>query len=196
MTAPAQKGLRRNYRSPARAEQADRTKTSIVEAMARQLFDTGSSAISVPQAADAAGVAIRTVYHYFPDEAARVMALVVWIDERLRTEAPLPSAAEELPEYARNRVAHIGTYLPYLRAQHALGDTTLRAIRTRRRTTLVKTLLRETENPPRDLARVAETISFLLSGTTARSLIDEHGLSASNAGETIARLIETILASP
>lgn len=57
---------KRAYSSPLREEAARRTRATIVDAAARLFVDRGYVSTTVRQIAEAAGVAVRTVFTAFP----------------------------------------------------------------------------------------------------------------------------------
>jgi AcrR family transcriptional regulator len=57
---------KRAYNSPLREQHAERTREVIVEAISAQIVESGLSDFSVQDIAKRAGVAVRTVYRYFP----------------------------------------------------------------------------------------------------------------------------------
>src|SRR5687768_16877194 len=71
---------RRAYDSPVRKEQAAQTRARIVEAAGQLFLSQGYSRTTVRQIADAAGVAVDTVYATF---GAKPRILTALIDERL-----------------------------------------------------------------------------------------------------------------
>lgn len=73
---------KKEYSSPLREEQAEQTRLRVVEAATR-LVARGASALTIPAVAREAGVAVPTVYRYFPSKealedgiAAHVRALI------------------------------------------------------------------------------------------------------------------------
>jgi AcrR family transcriptional regulator len=88
---PAVKG--RRYDSPRRRAQAQATRQAILDAAHQLLGRQGYSGTSMPAIAEEAGVALKTIYVYFPTKAALVRAL--W-DARLRgDEADVPIVDRE-----------------------------------------------------------------------------------------------------
>ena len=73
MLTPSAKAHRCSSR--VRERQAETTQQRILEVLARQLGGPDAVDVNVTEAAREAGVSVRTVYHYFPDRAARVEAL-------------------------------------------------------------------------------------------------------------------------
>ena len=102
---------RRSYDSPKRQEQAQATRRSILDA-ARDLFlDGGYAATTIQAIADAAGVAVQTVYAVFGNKRELLKQLVdvavagddepVPLDERFELQA-----IEEEPDQRRRVVFH------------------------------------------------------------------------------------------
>ncbi len=74
-------------------EAGRKRRQQILEALAGQLGRPGAVDVNVTEAAKEAGVSVRTVYHHFPDRAARVEALAEWTREALGpVDHPLDTA--------------------------------------------------------------------------------------------------------
>lgn len=69
-------GEPREYNSPLREAQAERTRTMILDALAGVVAEEGFEGVSVREVARRCGVAERTVYRHFPDRQALQHALI------------------------------------------------------------------------------------------------------------------------
>lgn len=186
---------RRIYASPVRDEQAARTRTRILAAFAEQLDRPGTTDISVTEAAKRAGVAVRTVYHYFPDRDARLRGLAQWIDRQLQPATLLPQEPDDLPQLARSAYRAVQRNETLLRAQMATGFTAeVRATRRRERTAAIHRVVASVGAPPEQSHRAAALIAHLISADTALPLMDVHGLSLEEASAVVVRAVETIVA--
>jgi AcrR family transcriptional regulator len=83
----------RRYDSPRRRAQAEATRQAILDAAQRLFLEKGYTASSMPAIADEAGVALKTVYVYFPTKAALVHAL--WEARLGGDEADVPVMERE-----------------------------------------------------------------------------------------------------
>lgn len=87
---------RRRYDSPIRAQRAQETRAALMTAAAELFTTAGWAATGMRDVADAAGVAIETLYSYFPSKRALLQAVIdvaVVGDER-------PSGVAERDEFA------------------------------------------------------------------------------------------------
>jgi AcrR family transcriptional regulator len=85
------KPRRRRYHSPGRRRQAAATRTAILEAARRLFAERGYEATTIAAVAEAAGVAVQTVYLVFGSKRAILSALVDLVKEQ----------ADIAPTYAR-----------------------------------------------------------------------------------------------
>jgi AcrR family transcriptional regulator len=81
----------RSYSSPLRAEQAEATKARILDAAVRLLVEEEPATLSMNQVAEQAGVALRTVYRYFPTRDALFDGVVEWIGQRISGDGGRPA---------------------------------------------------------------------------------------------------------
>ena len=75
-----------------RDEQVERTRERILDAAVTLLADESFAELTVPLVAKRAGVAVRTVYRYFPSRAALIDAVAVLADGRFGP-TPFPQAS-------------------------------------------------------------------------------------------------------
>ena len=96
---------RRDYSSPLRADQANRTRVRILEAFAEQLVDVGAKDVSVERVARAADVSMRTVYHHFATREALFDAVKNYQRslKAVGTVASIDDDDQDEPENERNR---------------------------------------------------------------------------------------------
>lgn len=73
----------RKYDSPLRKEQAEATKSRIMEALSELIIEEHPSTISVPEVARRAGVSVRSVYHHFPTKDSLFEGLSPWINSKI-----------------------------------------------------------------------------------------------------------------
>jgi AcrR family transcriptional regulator len=185
----------RPYSSPRRQEQAEATQGRILEAFARQLGRPGAGDINVTEAAREAGVAVRTVYHYFPDRRARVEALAAWTQAQFGpVEHPLQTV-DDLPGYARAAYARAERHEALTRAGLAAGlSTDVRVARHQRVRARIRELLATIGAPEPETQRAAALVAVLESSEAGFPLVDLHGLSFGQAGQAAAEGIEAVIA--
>lgn len=187
---------RRAYRSPTRAAKAGETRSAILANFAEQLGRPGAAGLSVPEAARAAGVSVRMVYLYFPDDEARIAALAEWIEAELLYGAPALAlhTAEDLPAMTRSLYAAAGRNLPLVRAQ-ARADFRL-AVRRKRLGNLraaISKVLADIGAQPKVTKRATAVVQLLMSADAGMPLVDVHGLSIRDAGDAAAEAVAAMV---
>lgn len=186
---------RRAYNSPRREQEAARTRAAILEAFAAQLGRPGATDLSAAEAAQAAGVSVRTVHHYFPDRRARVDALAAWAEEVF---GPLPTPLErpdDLPAFVLAAYARAGRNMELTRAMFVTGvGNEIRLARLARRREQLHALLLTLGAPPDETRRAAATIGLLASSEAGVPLIDMHNLPLDEAAQAAAEAVAAIIA--
>ena len=81
-----------------RDEQVERTRERILAAAIALLADESFTELTIPLVAKRAGVAVRTVYRYFPSKDALLAAVAVLADGRFGPE-PFPDGIAELRRF-------------------------------------------------------------------------------------------------
>ncbi|HZU81371.1 MAG TPA: helix-turn-helix domain-containing protein [Polyangiaceae bacterium] len=122
--------MTRAYRSELRAEQAERTRERILEALVEQLGE-GLEDFSIPRVAERAGVSVRTVYHHFPNRDAQIEAVARLLDARITGGEPPPRALADVPDMAERIIRRAVDNMREVRAQLVPGVA--RLVRERRR---------------------------------------------------------------
>lgn len=192
MSASAQP---RTYVSAVRRDRADRTKDAVLSAFAEQLGSGERSELSVPEAAARAGVAVRTVYHHFPDRESRLRGLAEWIEAKMYASSPLPRRIDDLPALVRTTYSAAQQNEALVRAQLATGVAVeVRARRRRLRVDAIRTVVAQTGAPADAAARAAAVIAHLISAEAGMPLIDRHGLTFEEAAEAVVQAVEAIVA--
>jgi AcrR family transcriptional regulator len=195
LTAPSAPSGTRPYSSVRRREQAEATRQRILEAFARQLGQPGAVDINITDAARDAGVAVRTVYHYFPDRQARVEALAAWTQEVFGpVDHPLEKA-DDIPGYTRAAYARSEQHEALTRAGMAGGlSTDVRLHRHQRNRRRIRELLTELGAPAAETERAAAVVTVLESSEGGFPLVDFQGLTFAEAADAAAEAIEAIIA--
>lgn len=186
----------RRYNNRARSEAAARTRDRILESFATQLGRPGATEVSVPEAAKAAGVSVRTIYHHFPDDNARRSALAGWIEARLSgpTPFPTPETVEDLVNLTRQLYRAAARHPELVRAQAANGFTDpVRLERLKSRRAAIAAVVAAQGAPPARTRRATAMIQLLMSAEAGLPLVDIHGLSYAAAAQTAIDTIRAII---
>jgi AcrR family transcriptional regulator len=106
---------KRQYTSTVRKEQAEQTRTRIVDAAAELFAREGYGPTTVKQIADGAGVAVDTIYAVFGNKAR---VLTAWMDSRLSGPHNVANVME-IPEAlairdAKNHRAQIAAFVAFV----------------------------------------------------------------------------------
>lgn len=189
------KSRRTTYDSPLRREQARGTRQSILEAAAMVITESGDFVVA--QVAERAGVAVRTVYHHFPDRDSMLDALAIWLANELGY--PEPVMPPDLDTFADETVAMFKRFAADdVKVQAYFSTPTGLAARRHARARRLEHLrhLAATEFADPDTAeRTAVMIHQIASSRTWRGLIEESHLDANDAAEAIGWMIRTLIES-
>jgi AcrR family transcriptional regulator len=183
---------RRAYRSPRRAQGAAATAGAVAAALAHQL-GRPSGEVSVPDAAAAAGVGVRTVYHHFPTPDARLAAVAAWVDDTLGPLPPIAGAAD-LADHARRAHRRGARRVDLVRALTRASRVDDRRTRQRRAHQLeIAALLTGIGAPTAPTNRATAIVAMLSSPEALLPLVDAHGLDPDDAVEAVAEAVEAIV---
>jgi AcrR family transcriptional regulator len=195
--------MARPYISQLRRDQYQTTRVRIIEAVARVLA-RGVTELSVPAVAEEAGVSVATVYRHFPTKADLVAALRAHIFIRIEASpadfasgkfGSLDEVLDQLPKVALRwaqvepavRTASTSGLVDEYRSEH----------RAERLEPIELALRRERPDlSPDDLTRLRDVVAVLASSPGLRAFEVLTGLSAEEAGATIAWAIRRLLRSP
>lgn len=186
--APAERPTRQ-YSSPLRESQANRTRALILDALTELLADHRADEVSTRQIADRAGVSQPTVYRHFPDRSALIEGLADRVAQKAADRGtPPPETIEEWTAWA----------LPaFLAADEHSVETTAEAVlnadprrysqasrkRSRELQASVERWLPDLDI--RDHVRVAALFRVLASVQTWLRMREEFGLTGSESGEIV-----------
>lgn len=186
----------RPYHSPARDARTERTRDAIAAAFVAQLGREGRADLSAAEAAQAAGVSVRTVYHHFPDREARLTAAAEWVDRQLHPDEFVPRSPGDLTDLARRAYAASEAHDALVRAQYATAGLAgeVRTHRRARRIAQIETVLEGIGAPARPTRRAVVLVAHLVSAEAGIPLVDVHGLTHAEAGEAAAQAIDAIVA--
>jgi AcrR family transcriptional regulator len=110
---------RRRYQSHLRDEQAEATRTRILDATVRAMAD-GVATISMPAVAREAGVSVPTVYRHFPTKSDLVAALYPYLERRTGLgKVALPQSIDEVADTVRAIFERVESFDDLARAASA-----------------------------------------------------------------------------
>lgn len=189
----------RKYVSPTREAKAGATRKAILEAFAAQFADPKCERLSPSLAAKHAGVSLRTVHFYFPNEESQITALGEWLDGELYPDGVvLCTGPDDLVRYFRD-IHRLALKHPLSRilTGRAMAShlSVWRAVRDRRRTDrleAIKQAVKAIGAPPCDTAE-ATAMLLSLSGADASWPLHDHGLALERIPDVIANTVELIV---
>lgn len=189
--------MTRSYNNASRAAKAEASRSAILAAFAEQLGRPGATDVSVPEAAAAAGVSVRTVYHHFPDQHARSSALAEWVEQQFATlELPPLRTAADLADLTRALYARAAANTTLLRAQVAAGFALpVRLQRLAARRARIAEVLAAIGAPADLTRRATAVVMTLMSAEAGLPLVDVHGLSFDDAGTAAAEAVAAVVAA-
>ena len=189
------KGATRTYNSPLSAEQMERTHERILEAAAEQLLEEGLEELSLPRAAQRAGVSVPTVYRHFPTKEALMQELTDWVDRKLRL-SEVPESIDEFTEYLPRFFVHMDENEAHVRAR--LLSRVHRRIHhdtRRRRDKLVEKAMEDVTArlDSLDARRACSVVRVLMHSGAWEMMRDNWNLTGEQAGEAVAWAIRILV---
>ena len=184
----------RRYVSPKREAQAQATRTAILEAFAEQLSEPGRDTLSPSEAAERAGVSLRTVHFHFPNETEQIAALGQWFDAQIFPDGiELPTGPDDLPRYYRY-IHKLGLAHPISRALSSSKGVwkEVRASRRAARLDAIRRAVKAIGAPPRATADATAMLLSLAGGDASWALYD-HGLPKDRIPDAIAHTVDLIV---
>jgi len=184
----------RRYVSPKREAQAHATRIAILEAFAEQLSEPGRDTLSPSEAAERAGVSLRTVHFHFPNEAEQIAALGQWFDAQIFPDGiELATGPDDLPRYYRY-IHKLGLAHPISRALSSSKGVwkEVRASRRAARLDAIRRAVKAIGAPPRATADATAMLLSLAGGDAGWALYD-HGLPKERIPDAIAHTVELIV---
>ena len=184
---------KRSYDNAFRLEQAEHTRERILEALIDQLGQSRQD-FSAADVAAAAGVSQRTVYQYFPDREAQILAVIAALEERLAHDVAGPRNLEDIPAFSERLIRLGASHVREMRAQ-VLGAlaSELRARRRRSRDRAVATAVATGCEDPRAARLAAAAINVVTSAEVSLGLIDRFGVEGEDMIRTHAWVIRTLV---
>jgi AcrR family transcriptional regulator len=181
--------------SPLRQRQAQQVRVALLEAAIRQLEGTGD--VLMAEVAEAAGVSLRTLYRYFPDRASLLGAA----GDHLYRSLGVPfgiAGPDNIAASFREAARRLGTRPLLARAlvRSEAGTLSRSSVRRDRLEAIRDALEPLTEAlDPCTAQRASAVIAHLCSASSWVGIADEGGLSDSDARETVAWAIDTLVAT-
>jgi AcrR family transcriptional regulator len=173
-----------------RAEQREDTRRRIVRAVAELVSEAHPATVSFPAVAERAGVAVATVYRYFPNKQALLdaSAMVLGDDGSVATLADYPRSFDDLADVLPAQFTALARQLPLTRNQLAspLGRE-LRQVRWAAKKAAVDDALRASGLDPRspEGERFGAIADVLTSSTALLELHDKAGIAPEVAAEHV-----------
>lgn len=193
---PDVKPSRRRYTSALREEQADATRTRILEALIRTMA-AGVAGLSIPAVAREANVSIPTIYRHFGSKQGLVEALNPYVISKggLMPDA-MPQTIDEMGPLFRVLFRNLDSMDLTLRAAMAseLGQEVRQATMPKRRVMIRDFIGRVApELPDAELQRVADLALLLVSTAGFRAYKDYLGFGPDASAELATWAIRTLI---
>lgn len=159
-----------------RAEQAERTRARILDAVVGLMTERGDANFTVPEVARASTVPLRTVYRYFPSRQHLVDAVAAVGDRVASTNLPsAPFALSDLQPWLQEAWENLLAHETFIRAQHTSPNgAAIRRTRVPFFRDVTRVLL-EREAPnlgPQVIDDTVDTILLLVSSSSMFELLD------------------------
>jgi AcrR family transcriptional regulator len=195
MTRIANTGTR-EYRSDLRQEQAEATRTRILEATLRVMAG-GMASISVPEVAREAGVSVPTVYRHFRTKADLVAAVYPYLIGRAGLDDLIvPETVPEFREMVRTMFGQLETLGEVARAaMTSSASDEPRRLQMPSRLAMSGRFVAGVmpHASPADQARLARVLVVLASSSSMRMWRDMIGSSVDEAADDIEWLLRSVL---
>jgi len=177
----------RSYRTDLRSKQAAETKAAITAALVDELAHTHETGgeLSINRVAERAGVAVRTVYHHFPDRATQLAAVTAHLDALVSNE-PHPASLVDLPAHAAR-----ATYQALANPAQLRAEVVLNRQRRTRDAAIHRAAAKQLDAATARL--VGAALSTVLAPELALALLDRHRLDAASAETTISWLVHVVV---
>jgi AcrR family transcriptional regulator len=187
---------RKSYASPLRDQQADATRTRILEALVRTMAN-GVAGLSVPAVAREAGVSIPTIYRHFGSKQGLVQALFPHVAAKIGLMPDkLPETFADLDRMVRQMFRNLAGMDETLRAAMAseLGQQVRQATMSERRAMVRQTVGGLAPDlPDPDLERLAAVFLILMSTPVFRALKDYLQLGPGSAAELVSWAMSALI---
>ena len=188
----------REYRSELRAQQAEDTRSRILDAATRVMAD-GFASVSIPNVAREAGVSVPTVYRHFKTKQDLLDALYPHALRRSGSSTPPPpKSVDELRQGVIDYLGHLDSLDDLTRA--AMASPASEEVRARsigRRFEAFRPLVESIEPPlgKADRERLLRLIAVLTQSSALRMLHDHLGQSPKQVADDIDWFVRAALAA-
>jgi AcrR family transcriptional regulator len=188
----------RSYRSQLRAEQAEATRSRILDAAVR-IMARGAGGTSVPAIAREAGVSVPTIYRHFGTKEGLVAAVYPHVARRLGFDQVAdPRTLDEFRPAMREYMGRFEALDDTMRAAwaSAAADETRRLTFPRRVERLRR--LADSIEPPlmeRDRDRITRLLVILTASSSIRTWLDFLGSTVDEAADDLDWMIRAAIAS-
>lgn len=177
-----------------REENRRRVEQRIVDAAIDAVQELGSFDFTIPEIAERSGVALRTLYRYFPSRQELVNRLALVADQ---VEAlPAPQSLEDIEPWMVAAWTNLQTVAPFLRVQHqGQAGSAMRRQRTPRHRGATTALIDELRPglAPEVRNELCDQVLLLSSSAAMFELTDVIGLDTEVAARSSARAIITLI---
>ncbi len=188
----------REYRSQLRAQQADQTRSRILDATLRVMAD-GVASVSIPAVAREAGVSVPTIYRHFGTKRDLLAALYPHLEQRAGLdEMVIPRSIDELQDGVRAIFERIDSFDDLARAamaspaaEEARRITMPDRLALGRR--LADSIVPKLAKADRD--RIARLLVVLITSSALRVWRDHLGSSVEKAADDIDWVVRAAIAA-
>jgi AcrR family transcriptional regulator len=188
----------REYRSELRAQQAEETRSRILEATIR-VTARGIASVSIPAVAREAGVSVPTVYRHFGSKEDLLAAVYPYVLNRASVhEPPFPRSLDELKDGLRAYADLVDQFDDLTRAAMASpASAETRALSMPRRLGMIGGLVDSIEPPlaAADRARLVRILAVLLNSSALRMWRDHLGVSVDEAADDLDWIVRAAVAA-
>jgi AcrR family transcriptional regulator len=178
----------RQYSSPLRDEQANRTREQILDALTTLLGEHRADEITTRMIAEGAGVSQPTVYRHFPDRTALMEGLAARVEYLAEGFGPLPTTIDDWMARAVDMFATADEHAVAATADVILNSDPRRysGPSRQRSESLLQSLAQAfPELDARDQVRVGAVYRVLASAQTWLRLREEFGMTGAESGEVV-----------
>ena len=188
----------RAYHSQLRAEQAEETRSRILDAALR-VMSTGLASLSIPAVSREAGVSVPTVYRHFGTKADLLAQMYPHVARRAGfDQVPDPASVGDVKSAVRGFIERLDALDDVERAAYAspIADEVRHVTMPSRFARMRR--LAESVEPPLPAAvqdRIARLLVVLVSQSSLRTWRDHLGVSADQAAEDVDWFVRALVAA-
>ncbi len=183
----------RAYNNANRELKKQQSRDAIVQTMVSQMAD-GRDDLSVAELAKESGVSLRTVYQHFPDKAARIEAINLWINAQVDMSCVYPKSFDDVPFYVERLIDYILQNEILIRAQMSTGLS--KDVRSYRKLAHAQSLRDALAERLRDAPSIERLTALIISTVRAEAVFDLrdiYNMPVSEIKSSLRRMIELFL---